>query len=138
MIYNLTKKKILSRKPFYARGIFIRGRGMIGRDFNDFDAMIFECCKCIHTCFMSIKIDVIFADRENRICKCVRGLTPWVPFAGCKNAFTVMELPEGAIDRSCSAEGDVLDLNAEVSEDTRKKLRREKFIHATETAIPFG
>ena len=94
---------------------------MIGRDFSDFDAMIFNRCNSIHTMLMKINLDVIFVDSRNRVCDLREKLLPWRPLVRCAAATAVIELPEGAIRESDTAVGDVLDLNAEMTKDTAKE-----------------
>ena len=66
MIYNINQRKYLARHPRWAVGWFERLRGMIGRRFVDgeLDAMVFERCGMVHSCWMSIggwwRYDVIF------------------------------------------------------------------------------
>ena len=97
MIYDKTRRKVLSASPRVARSFWDRLRGMIGRDFacTPFDAMIFERCSAIHTCGMKIPIDVIFLDRQNRICRVVTSLPPWRFAMGGSAAFSVIEMPAG-------------------------------------------
>jgi len=95
---------------------------MICRKFDTFDAMVFNNCNCVHTMLMSMNIDIIFIDSENRVCDLREKLVPWRPWVRCGKASTVIELPEGAIRRSGTAVGDVLDLNAETSKDTAAEL----------------
>lgn len=121
MIRNLSKKTIIAKKPVFATRFFQRGFGMIGKEFAEFDAMVFHNCSSIHTMFMSMKIDVIFVDSDNRICEIRKALDAWKPFVSSKDATTVIELPCGVIEISNSARGDVLDLNAELSEDEKRK-----------------
>ncbi len=139
MIRNLTRQTLLSQKTCYARGLLMRGRGMIGRRFRDFDAMVFESCSMIHTCFMSIPLDVCFLDRENRILLQKEFLPPWVPALSCRGAATVVELPAGTFGRTGTQEGDFLDLSAELSSEyILGKHTPEKLIQTPETYIPFG
>ena len=121
MIINLTNKRVIARKPTTALGIFERGRGMIGRDFSDFDAMIFHDCNAVHTMFMRIKIDVLFVDEGNCICEIRKRLVPWVPVVRSANAVTVVELPEGIIEETATELGHILDLNAELTEEAIKE-----------------
>ncbi len=116
MIWNLTKKIVISRKPVVAESFLERGVGMIGRDFKDFDAMIFHRCGAVHTMFMGISIDILFVDSSNRICGIGRAVAPWKPLVRAPNAETVIELPSGTVERTGTEENDVLDLNAELSE----------------------
>lgn len=114
MIWNLTKKKIVARRPICALSFITRARGMIARDFREFDAMVFPNCKAIHTMFMTKRIDVIFVDAENRVCEIRKRLSPWLPIVKSRTAVTVVEMPSGAIDSSGTEIGDILDLNSEI------------------------
>lgn len=132
---NLTKNKVISRRPVFAKNLITRGRGMIGRDFSNFDAMVFESCKSIHTMFMTIKIDVMFADKENSIIKIKKGLTPWKPLIRCGKAFTVIELAEGTIEKTNTEIGDKIDLNAELSGAEIEKKMQEGLLSAAGTVV---
>ncbi len=137
MIYNLTKKTIVARRPESALSFMARGRGMIGRDFSDFDALIFQNCDSIHTFFMQINLDVLFLDRDNAIRGVQKGLRPWRPCVSCAGAASVIELPEGAVSRSSCELGDTLDLNAELTEAEKRKLTEGKIVMpAAEVVIP--
>jgi len=122
MIINLTKKTVVAKVPVSAATFADRGRGMICRDFNGFDAMVFNHCNCIHTMLMRINLDVIFVDSGNRVCDLREKLLPWKPLVRCGTASAVIELPEGAIRGSHTDVGDLLDLNAELTNETEKKL----------------
>ncbi|MCX6983468.1 MAG: DUF192 domain-containing protein [Lentisphaerae bacterium] len=122
MIHNLTKKTVIARKSFVAMTFHDRARGLIGRDFQNFDAMVFNNCSSIHTMFMSMGIDVLFVDRNNKICGLRRNLSPWIPFVRSPGAFCVIELPAGTVERSNTEKGDVIDLNAELTEKAMQVL----------------
>ncbi|HRR29534.1 MAG TPA: DUF192 domain-containing protein, partial [Victivallales bacterium] len=134
MIRNLTKKTIIAKKPIIATKFFQRGLGMIGKKFADFDAMIFYNCASIHTMFMTMKIDVIFVDRENRVCEIRKELDPWRPFVSSREAVTVIELPSRAIENSFTEKGDFIDLNAELKEEKEEK-EEKAIIPFPDTAI---
>ena len=123
MIINLTKNKILAHKPLIAVSFLERGRGMIGRKFDDFDAMIFNECNSIHTMFMGCKIDVLFIDGNDRICALRKQLSPWRPFIRSGDAISVIELPSGVIERTDTIIGDILNLNAEVTKEKEELLK---------------
>jgi len=137
MIRNLTKKTIISKKPLVATHFFQRGFGMIGRQFSDFDAMIFHNCASIHTMFMSMSIDVIFLDKDNRACEIRKELDSWRPFVSSPGAVTVIELPCGTVEASCTEKGDILDLNAELSKEEQEKMVN-KMVVLPDTAIPMS
>ncbi len=136
MIYNLTRKKCISKVPLFADNFLVRGRGMIGRDFGDFDSMVFNRCNAIHTLFMGISLDVIFLDRENKICKMEEGLKPWKLMVRSGRAYSVIELPCGTLEKTGTELGDVLDLNATMTWDMEKKIKDKDIINMG-TVIPF-
>ena len=125
MIINLTNKRVIARRPKTALGFIERGIGMIGRDFSDFDAMVFHNCNAVHTMLMRIKIDILFVDGENRICEIRKRLVPWVPVVRSANAVTVVELPEGIIEETATELGHILDLNAELTEEAIKEPEQQ-------------
>ena len=124
MIINLTKNRIIAEKPLIALSFIERGRGMIGRKFNGFDAMVFNRCNTVHTMMMAMNIDVLFLDSENVICTMHRKLTPWKLFVRSGNAVAVIELPEGTAERTGTEIGDVLNLNAEINRDKEEELKQ--------------
>lgn len=115
---------MIAAEPLRARSLFARMRGMIGRKFISFDALIFEHCNAIHTVFMSQRIDVLFVGGENKVLKTVEKLAPWVPWCGCRGCSVVIELPPGAISKSRTAPGDYIDLDVECVEEINAKFRK--------------
>lgn len=65
-------------------------------------------CEAVHTLFMKFAIDVLYLSREGKVRKAVRNLAPW-RFSGCLTARSVLELPVGAIERTKTQEGDLLE-----------------------------
>jgi len=134
MITNLTKKIPIARKPVYPSSFLSRGRGMIFRNFNNFDAMVFNNCNTITTLLMQIKIDVLFVDIENCICDLRKELVPWRLLVRSRSAVAVVELPAGTIENTNTEIGDILNLNAElISEENNK---REQLLPSPEVAVP--
>jgi uncharacterized protein len=64
-------------------------------------------CEAIHTIGMHWPIDVIFIDRTYRVRKIAANLSPW-RMAMCWSAFSVLELPAGAVASSGTQTGDFL------------------------------
>ena len=120
MIRNLTKMKLVSAEPFNALSFSNRLRGMIGRDFSSFDAMIFPKCSSVHTFFMAFPLDLVFLSGENRVLKTVPYAKPWRPCFRCPGSRTVVELPAGTVERTGTQPGDQYDLSMELDEGTRK------------------
>lgn len=109
---------------------------MIGREFGDFDSMVFNHCNAIHTLFMGIRLDVIFLDRENKICKLEEGLKPWKLMVRSGRAYSVIEMPCGTIEKTGTELGDVLDLNATMTREMENKIKGKDIINMG-PAIPF-
>ena len=122
MIINLSKKTLLARCPQVATGLLARGRGMIGRDFSDFDALVFHNCNSVHTMFMRINIDLLFVDIENSVCGVRENLPPWRLLLRDPHAVTFIELPAGAAAMARIEPGDRIDLNAELTQAEKGKL----------------
>jgi len=127
MIFNVTKNRPVSEKPFYAVRMWDRARGMIGRGFDGFDAMVFPRCGAIHTFFMGMPIDVVFVDGENTVVRICEGLRPWLPCISARHAECVIEMPQGAVRRTGTEEGDRLDLSAEMTAEKAEEQKRGLF-----------
>lgn len=108
MLRNLTRSATLSRNPRIAWDPWTRARGMIGRSFRSFDALIFPRCRSIHTCFMSRPLDVIFLDQDHRVVDYHESFRPWKMTFGPRGTRTVIELPPGTLCGIGLARGDQL------------------------------
>ena len=74
VIVNGVKAKV-------ARTLLARMKGLIGtKHLPPGEGMLILRCNAIHTFFMSIPINAIFLDREDRVVKVVRNIRPWRPF----------------------------------------------------------
>ena len=102
MLLNSNTGKYLAGYSFYARNLLVRLTGMICRRFvcGKFDALIFEKCSSVHTCFMRFPLDLVFIDRENKVVSVHR------------RAVAVIELPPGAIDFSGTEKGHIIDFRS--------------------------
>ena len=118
MILNLTKKNILAEKAWTACSFAVRARGMIGRKFDSFDAMVFPRCPAVHTFFMSMPIDIVFLSSDNRIMALYHDVKPWKACIRCAGAFQTLELPAGTLQRTGAECNDLLNLNGELTADT--------------------
>ncbi len=124
MILNLTKKKVIAYKPYFVYGVIANLRGMIKRRFSDFDAIVFQNSKGLHTLFSDEDIDVLFVDIENNICQIVEDFAHWRIKLKCKNAVCIVCLPKGCVNGSGIEVNDILDLNAELTKSKKKKFKR--------------
>ncbi len=93
MLRNITRNMTLAERPNLALSFWQRGVGMIGKSFNDFDALIIPRCRAIHTWFMSQPLDLIFVDREKKVLGLEVAIKPWRVIAGPPSTHDVIELP---------------------------------------------
>ena len=112
MIRNLTRDTELASRVVEARRHFSRMRGMLGRRFDDFDAMLFNRNNSIHTWFIGITMDVAFLDKGGVVVSLTSNLKPW-RMTGCFSACTTIELPAGTLVRTKTVLGDQLDVVAD-------------------------
>jgi len=84
-----------------------RTKGLLGRSGLDDDQGLWIPTGSIHMWGMRFPIDVVYADREGRVGKLVRGIKRW-RMSVCLGAKVALELPVGAIDRSGVQVGDHL------------------------------
>lgn len=107
VLRNTTQNRILAARARRADTLGWRMRGMLWRSFDGFDALLFERCDAIHMFFMQMPLDVLFLDREGRVCGLRTGLRPW-RLAFCAGASRTVELPVGAIAASGTCVGDLV------------------------------
>ena len=75
----------------------LRLRGMLGRDFDQFDALLIEPCSEIHPLFLAYPIDVLCIDKMRQVIMIEENVEPWIPCIGTEDsyAYSVIELPAG-------------------------------------------
>jgi uncharacterized membrane protein (UPF0127 family) len=90
-----------------------RRRGLLGRnEFPEGSALIIAPSNGIHTFFMRIAIDVVFASRDGRVIKMYRSMPAWrIAFAFF--AYAAIELPAGTLSRLDTRRNDRLALRAD-------------------------
>jgi len=71
------------------------------------DGLWIAPCEAIHTLGMKWPIDVLFIDKNRRVCKTAAAVRPW-RLAVCWAAEAVLELPAGALLGSGTQVGDLL------------------------------
>lgn len=107
VIRNSTRGTILAQQAVWARTLWARGRGLLGRRrLADGEGLIIAPCNSIHTWFMRFPIDVIFVDNNGRILKTADTVKPFRFAAVFHRHAAVIELPAGMIKRSGSRPGD--------------------------------
>ena len=108
-VENVSRQQVVVRHGRVAATFWSRLKGLIGvRSLPAGDGLLIAPCNSIHCFFMSIPIDVIYADREHRVVALDRAMRPWSVGRIHRQAHYVLELPAGTIDRTDTVVGDRL------------------------------
>jgi uncharacterized membrane protein (UPF0127 family) len=107
-LYADSSRTVLATRVETAFDSATRRRGLLGRTTFDGDtALIIAPCCGVHTFFMRMAIDVVFASRDGLVIKTYSQLRPWrVAFAF--RAFAAIELPAGSVTLRRIQRGDRL------------------------------
>ncbi|HBM17532.1 MAG TPA: hypothetical protein DD381_14480 [Lentisphaeria bacterium] len=121
MIINLTKKTIISNKPNFRLGRFLRA-GIIPRNsFMKSNCLVFQNCDTAINLSRLSDIEIIFTDYSNTVCRVIPASEIKL-FLHVPKAFTTLILPEGTSQKTQTVLGDVIDLSAELTAQTKKSL----------------
>ena len=105
---RLERGPVVCERGVLAVTAWTRSKGLLGRSGLDPDEGLWiQPTGSIHMWFMRFAIDVVYADKEGRVLKLVRGIRPW-RMSACRGAKVALELPVGAIDRAGVEVGDQL------------------------------
>ncbi len=112
-IQNTTRQTEVADRAVLANNPWKRLIGLLNRSHLDpGEGLVLLPGGAIHMFFMRMSINVIFVDRDGLVLKTAANVKPWrVVLAPGHSRYTV-ELPVGAIERSATVRGDVLDLSA--------------------------
>ena len=80
-------------KVAMADNFFLRLRGMIGRQFDGFDAMAIVPCNQVHPLHMKFPIDVLYLNKEGMIIHKDRNVKPGRRLKKVRGSYIVLELP---------------------------------------------
>lgn len=130
MVLNVTRNTLVARELKVARNFFERVRGLIGsKPLCGGEGFLIPYCRGIHTFGMSYAIDVLYLDDEGKIVAAFEGLDPNRFGAVNLKTRSVLELPVGAIKRSKSQVGDLLNLTRHlISVEARRRVFGNKFV----------
>jgi len=104
---NVTTQKELGKRISKAVTFFQRTRGLLGRkEIKKEEGLYIPACRSIHTFFMSVPIDVVFIDHDNRVTRIVPSLAPFRIAFGPKNTAGVLELSSGMLKNNRCVIGD--------------------------------
>lgn len=108
-MFNKTKNKTLVEKLSVADNFRSRAQGLIGtKALDDNSGIWFPKSNWIHTCFMSMTIDVIYLDKQMKVSKLQPLLKPWRLPAPVFKAHSVLEVAPGFIQKHDIQLGDQL------------------------------
>jgi len=111
LVRNATRDRTVATRVEWAGCSESRRRGLLGRDSLDPEEGIYIVpCQWIHMFGMRFPIDVAFLSSSGRVLALHRGLRPWRLSRPVLRAEGVLELAAGALDRSGTTVGDVLEL----------------------------
>lgn len=94
---------------FFTRFAGLMFRKSIPEDYG----LIISPCNQIHMFNMRFAIDVIYLTREGEVVHIDRGIKPWRVGKTVRQAFFVIEVPEGACEKQGIAEGCRLEITGE-------------------------
>jgi len=110
MIENKTKKTIIAEN-FSKKGAFGKIRGLLGEKIPQ--AIVFNTRFGIHTFFLQFPIDLIILDKNSTVVDFKKGLKPNRIFFWNIKFDTVIELPNGTLEKSKTETGDTILLQEE-------------------------
>jgi uncharacterized protein len=100
-VRNLTRGSTVARRAELAAPPLRRLVGLMGRGtWVASDGLLIRPCNAIHTLFMRMPIDVVFASREGIVLDLAPARRPWRLGPVVLRAVWVLELPVGAIAAS--------------------------------------
>ncbi len=117
-VINLTKQTWLATKVRKADNFLTRLIGLLKRKhLGPEEALWLMPSKGIHTIGMKFPIDVVFLNRGHHVVGLMSGLLPYRISAVHLSGYSVLELPNGTIKKSCTEIGDQFEISlAETSE----------------------
>lgn len=96
ILSRLPSQDLLCNNMDIAQSFKKRLLGLIGtKSLPESSALYIPRCNWIHTFFMSYSIDVIYLDKQQKVCKIDHSLKPWRLAAPVFTARSVVEMPSG-------------------------------------------
>lgn len=108
-VTNVTRDTELASRGQLANTYWSRLVGLVGRtDLPAGEGLLIDPCSSVHCFFMSIPIDVLYLDKDNRVVAIDANLKPWRIGSLHRGVKRVLELPAGSAARSGTLVGDQL------------------------------
>ena len=110
-IINKNRGTIIADSCMEANTFARRFLGLMGKKtLPEGSGLIIKPCNSIHMFFMRIPLDVIFIDKSNKVIYTIEDFKPWRVSKIVRGAVCTIELPIGALKRSRTSIGDMLEL----------------------------
>lgn len=122
MIINLTKKTIISSRPNFSLSRILRAGIVPKNSFLTFDCLVLQNCKIALNFSRLSNLEIIFVDSSNAVCKILSNSSKIKVFLRAPRAVSILVLPQGAIESNLTEIGDLIDLSAELTAQTKKNL----------------
>lgn len=108
-VLNVTKCTVATKRAYAATSPWSRFWGLMGRKCPpDGNGLHIVPCSSVHTAFMRFDMDAVFLNRENRVTRIVKRMSPFRVALG-HGAHSVLELAGGWADVAAIEEGDQLE-----------------------------
>ena len=99
-IINLTNDTVLIDDGYLADTFLTRLRGLLGKkSLLPNQGIVIKPCNSVHTIGMRFPIDVIFIDKNNKVCHIIKNMHPGKFSTVIKEANYVIEVSEGTSSR---------------------------------------
>lgn len=111
LVINKTVKKVIANEVDIADTFLARLKGLLGKsEFKEGMGLIIKPCNSVHSFGMNFNIDVLFLDKNNRIVKIIKNMSPNEISPIVKGAKCVLELPAGVVEKNGVQENHFLEL----------------------------
>jgi uncharacterized membrane protein (UPF0127 family) len=108
-VVNRSKATVVGSRIAVADSFLTRLVGLIGKRSLDSDqGLLISPSSGVHTCWMSMSIDVVALDRANRVIKLAHNVRPWRLSGLSTKTSRILELPPGRIQTAGIEVGDQL------------------------------
>ncbi len=110
-VVNQRNNAVLADKVKVAATFLKRLIGLLDREYlNEGEGLVISPSNSIHMFFMRFAIDALFLDKKGEVVAILRSFKPWELSRIYFNAYSVIELPSGIIEKTRTMIGDRIDI----------------------------
>jgi uncharacterized membrane protein (UPF0127 family) len=110
VVRNLTRNTVLADAAEIADTSAKRRTGLLKHDRLDSGQGLWIVpCESVHSFFMKFAIDLVYLDRNHKVRKVRSRMMPWC-LSACLTAHSILELPAGTVESTCTEAGDQLQI----------------------------